>query len=113
MSRIRCTPGSTVSPTQTTKPCAGLERAAAGVEQRAEHGGVDERGPREVDDDAAAAAQRLVEALAQRRRGVDVVLALDDDHDDVTGGVVEHDRIGVHTAVHDTPSAGHLTPPPG
>ena len=39
---------------------------------------------------------RLVQALAQRGRGVDVVLAFDDDDDDVPGGVVEHDRIGVH-----------------
>ena len=102
MSRMRCTPGSTVSPDADDVALTGLDRAAARVEQRAEHRGVDERGRREVDDDAAAAAERLLEALAQRRRGVDVVLSLDDDDDDVPGGIVEHDGIRVHTAVHDT-----------
>jgi hypothetical protein len=46
---------------------AGLERAPARVEQRAEHRGVHERGGREVDDDRRRRGQRLVEALAQRR----------------------------------------------
>ena len=110
MSRIRCTPGSTVSPTQTTKPWRGLERAPARVQQRAEHRGVHEGRGREVDDDAAAAAQRLVEALAQGRRGVDVVLALDDDDDDVAGGVVEHDRVRFHRAGHDYPTARRSVP---
>ena len=98
MSRIRWTPGSTVVADAHDVALAGVDRAAARVEQRAEHGGVDERRAREVDDDAAAAAEGLVEPFAQRRRGVDVVLPFDDDHDDVPGGVVEHDRIGVHTA---------------
>ena len=51
MSRIRWTPGSTASPTQTTKPWLGLERAPAGVEQRAQHRRVDEGGARQVDHD--------------------------------------------------------------
>ena len=57
----------------------GLECAAARVEQRAEHRRVDERGRRQVDDDASAAVQRLVQTLAQRGGRVDVVLAFDDD----------------------------------
>ena len=81
---------------------AGLERAAARVEQRAEDRGVDERCGREVDDDAAAAVERLLEPLAQRRGGVDVVLSFDDDDHDVPRGVVEHDGIGFHTGVQDT-----------
>ncbi len=87
-----------------------LDRAAACVEQRAQHRGVDERRGREVDDDAAAAVERLVEALAQRRRGVDVVLAFDDDDHDIPGGVVEHDGIGFHTGMQDTRNPGRLTP---
>src|SRR4051794_9511758 len=81
---------------------AGFYRPAARVQQRAQHGRVHERGAGEVDDDAAAAAERLLEPLAQRRRGVDVVLALHDDDHDVVGGLVEHDGVCVHTAVHDT-----------
>ena len=65
---------------------------------------------RQVDDDAAAAAERLVETLAQRRRGVDVVLAFHDHDDDVAGGLVEHDGVGVHTAVHDSRSDAAVTP---
>ena len=104
MSRIRCTPGSTVVADADHEALPGLDRAAAGVQQRAEHRGVHERRGREVDDDAAAAAQRLVEAVAQRRRGVDVVLALDDDDDDVAGGVVQDDRVGFHGATADYPT---------
>ena len=98
MSRIRCTPGSTVSPTQTTKPwedSSARRRASSSA-------------PRTEESTKVAAVrsttmppprlERLVEALAQRRRGVDVVLALDDDDDDVAGGVVEHDRVGFHRA---------------
>src|ERR671926_440861 len=48
--------------------------------ERAEHRGVDERRGCEVDYDAAAARQRLVQPLAQRGSRVDVVLALHDDH---------------------------------
>ena len=53
---------------------------------------------------------RLVEALAQRRSGVDVVLALHDNHDDVSR-VVEHDGIGFHTGMQDTRIPGRVTPP--
>ena len=98
MSRIRCTPGSTVSPTQTTKPCAD-----SSARRRASSSA-----PRTEESTKVAAVrsttmppprlERLVEALAQRRRGVDVVLALDDDDDHVAGGVVEHDRVGFHRA---------------
>jgi hypothetical protein len=89
----------------------GLERAAAGVQQRAEHRGVDERGAREVDDDASAAPDRLVQPLAQRRRGVDVVLALDDDDHHVPGAVVQHDRIGIHVVANDTRRLGRSNSP--
>ena len=54
--------------------------------------------------DLTAATERLVKALAERRRGVDVVLAFHDHDDDVAGGLVEHDGVGVHTAVHDSRS---------
>ncbi len=64
----------------------------------------------QVDHDAAAAAERLVEPLTQGRRGVDVVLALHDDDDDVAGALVEHDGVGVHTAVHDTHLLRNLAP---
>ena len=106
MSRIRCTPGSTDSPTQTTKPwpaSSARRRASSSAPSTEESTNV---APREVDDDAAAAADRLVEALAQGRGGVDVVLAFDDDDDDVPGGVVEHDRIGVHVGPNDTRRRG-------
>ena len=81
---------------------AGLDRPAARVEQRPQDGGIHKGGGGEVDHDAAAASERLVEPLPQRRRGVDVVLAFDDDYDDVAGGLVKDDGVGVHTGVHDT-----------
>ena len=43
---------------------SGFERAAAGVQQGAEHGGVDERGRGQVDDDPAAPIQGLFQTLA-------------------------------------------------
>jgi hypothetical protein len=63
----------------------GLEGAAPRVQQRAEHRGVDERGRGEVDDDAAAADQGLLEALAQRGSGVDVVFTFHDHDHHVPG----------------------------
>ena len=65
--------------------------------------------PQSSDDDAAAPAKGLIETLAQGRRGVDVVLALYDDDDDVLDALVQHDGISVHTAVHDTHLPGRLT----
>ena len=81
-----------------------VERAAPRVEQRAEHGGVDERRGRQVHDDPAATVERLFKAFAQRRGGVDVVLSFDDDDHDIPRGVVEHDGVGFHTGMQDTRS---------
>ena len=55
------------------------------------------------------AAEGLLEPLAQGRRGVDVVLSLYDDDDDVLDALVQHDWISVHTAVHDTHLPRQLT----
>ena len=51
MSRIRCTPGLDGVADADDEALVGLERAAARVEQRAEHGRVDERRAGEVDHD--------------------------------------------------------------
>src|SRR4029079_12027859 len=75
------------------EPLTGLQRAAPGVEQRSQHRRVHEGGPGQVDHDAAAAADRLVQALAQCGSCIDVVLSLHYDDDHVPSGVVEHDRI--------------------
>ena len=58
----------------------------------------------EVHDHAAAALQRLVEALAQRGCRVDVVLSLYDHDDHVVGRFVEDDRVRVHCGTQSTQS---------
>ena len=98
---------------------AALERLAAGLEQRAEDGGVQERGGREVHDDAGRrdragppVPSASLEAVAQRRRGVDVVLAANDDDQHVPVAVVEGDGPSVHSARARYPGTASPNVPP-